>query len=244
MDHPSKPGRPAAATIALVSFFGSSWAIAQPCPRWDPGAMGNPGLDNAVRALGAFDDGNGSALYAGGGFRSAGNNPISFLAKWDGQDWSDVGGGANATVNGLGVFDDGAGTALYVTGNFTSVGPLSASRIARWDGQQWTSLAGGMDGTVNTMVVFDDGVGGGPALYAGGTFTRAGGVPGILRVARWDGQQWFPLAEGMDGGGNPRVNALAVYDSTGGQAASSTRAPARCSQRSDPDLSRVRGFPV
>ncbi|MCH8806555.1 MAG: hypothetical protein IH986_10765 [Planctomycetes bacterium] len=269
MDHPSKPGRPAAATIALVSFFGSSWVIAQPCPRWDPGAMGDPGLDNAVRALGAFDDGNGSALYAGGGFRSAGNNPISFLAKWDGQDWSDVGGGANSTVNGLGVFDDGAGTALYVTGNFTSVGRLSASRIARWDGgawsslgsgldrsgraflefddgsgralyvagfffiaggvpgtggiarwdgQQWTSVGGGMDGTVNTMVVFDDGAGGGPALYAGGTFTRAGGVPGILRVARWDGQQWFPLAEGMDGGGNPRVNALAVYDSGSGPA--------------------------
>lgn len=54
MDHPSKRGRPAAATIALVSFFASSLAIAQTCPRWDPGAMGDPGLENAVLALGVL----------------------------------------------------------------------------------------------------------------------------------------------------------------------------------------------
>jgi hypothetical protein len=53
--------------------------------------------------------------------------------------------------------------------------------------------------------VYDDG--GGPALYAGGIFTTAGGGT-ANRIARWDGSSWSALGSGMDNS----VNALTEYD--------------------------------
>jgi len=50
---------------------------------------------------------------------------------------------------------------------------------------QWTSIGGqpnGMNGSVEALTVFDDG--GGPALYAGGQFTTAGGVA-ANNIAKW-----------------------------------------------------------
>ena len=54
-------------------------------------------------------------------------------------------------------------------------------------------------------MVFDDGSG--PALYAGGVFTTAGGVT-VNRIAQWDGTRWSALGSGMNGS----VSALTVYD--------------------------------
>ncbi|MCZ7639189.1 MAG: PQQ-binding-like beta-propeller repeat protein [Verrucomicrobia bacterium] len=46
----------------------------------------------------------------------------------------------------------------------------------------------------------------GTNVFVGGTFKLAGGLP-ARHVARWDGERWSPLGEGMDG----PVNALAVF---------------------------------
>jgi len=46
----------------------------------------------------------------------------------------------------------------------------------------------------------------GTNVFVGGTFKLAGGLPARY-VARWDGERWSPLGEGMDG----PVNALAVF---------------------------------
>jgi hypothetical protein len=45
------------------------------------------------------------------------------------------------------------------------------------------------------LAVFDDGTG--PALYVGGQFAGAGGVP-ATRIARWDGVSWSALGSGTD----------------------------------------------
>lgn len=68
-----------------------------------------------------------------------------------------------------------------------------------------------MNGWVEDLTVFDDG--GGPALYAGGTFTNAGGVA-ANHVAKWDGSSWSALGSGMD----DDVHALTVFDDRGGPA--------------------------
>ena len=60
-------------------------------------------------------------------------------------------------------------------------------------------------------VVYDDGLGGGPALYVGGDFLTAGGVP-APHVARWDGSTWSDVGGGVNG----RVFDLAVADFLGG----------------------------
>ena len=59
--------------------------------------------------------------------------------------------------------------------------------------------------------MFDDG--GGPALYAGGDFTTAGGVA-ANGIAKWDGSSWTALGSGM----NADVHALTVFDDGGGPA--------------------------
>ncbi|MCZ7652101.1 MAG: hypothetical protein M5U13_13445 [Thermoanaerobaculia bacterium] len=65
------------------------------------------------------------------------------------------------------------------------------------------------------MAVFDDG--GGPALYVGGSFSEAGGLP-AHGVARWDGAAWSALggfgSDGVDG----EVFGLAVFDDGSGPA--------------------------
>ena len=125
-----------------------------------------------------FDDGSGPALYAGGGFTTAGGVAANRIAKWDGASWSALGQrDATASSCALAVFDDGSGPALYAGGDFTTAGGVAANHIAKWDGASWSALGSGMNGSTSyALAVFDDGSG--PALYAGGAFTTAGGVRG------------------------------------------------------------------
>ena len=53
-----------------------------------------------------------------------------------------------------------------------------------------------MNKAVNALAVLDDGTG--PALFAGGTFTTAGGVT-ARAVAKWDGTSWSALGSGWNG---------------------------------------------
>jgi trimeric autotransporter adhesin len=184
------------------------------------------GMNGSVRALTVFDDGTGSgpALYAGGDFTTADGVPANRIAKWNGTVWSSVGtgpeNGVNGAVRALTVFDDGSGNgpALYAGGDFTAAGGVLANRIAKWSGTSWSSLgtgpANGVNSTVLALTVFDDGSGGGPALYAGGIFTTAGGVP-ANRIAKWNGTSWSSLGTGSAngiGGVGTTVEALAVFD--------------------------------
>ena len=113
------------------------------------------------------------------------------------------------------MFDDGSGPALYAGGQFTTAGGVAANRIAKWNGSSWSPLGSGMnDGygvSVIALTVFDDGSG--PALYAGGYFTTAGGVAANY-IAKWNGSSWSALGSGMNGG----VVALTAFDDGSGPA--------------------------
>jgi hypothetical protein len=73
----------------------------------------------------------------------------------------------------------------------------------------------GMNSSVEALAVFDDG--NGPALYAGGEFTVAGGYP-ANRIAKWDGSRWVPLGFGFNAGASNSVLALVVFDDGSGPA--------------------------
>jgi hypothetical protein len=92
---------------------------------------------------------------------------------------------------------------------------VSVNNIARWDGGRWHPLGtgsdNGVDGTVWAMTVYDDGAG--PALYVGGDFQHAGGIP-AHHFARWDGATWSSPGNGTNGG----VFALAEHDDGTGKA--------------------------
>jgi hypothetical protein len=170
--------------------------------RWD-GLSWTPlgtGTNWEVFALAAFDDGSGPALFAAGHFITAGGGAASHVAKWDGVSWSALGSGCDDDVYELAVADDGSGPALFAGGVFTTAGGVAASCVAKWDGSSWSALDSGLASVsgpqVVALVAHDDGQG--PALFAGGSFTSAGGVP-ASNLAKWDGSSWSPLGGGADG---------------------------------------------
>jgi hypothetical protein len=235
---------------------------------WAQGLFPLPATDSYIRVVSLLDDGTGPALYAGGSFAKAGLISASGIARWDGEQWSTIGGGVygqvyaitvfdddgtgpnapalyaaggslsplpgsfpdnyilrwngtqwqpvgamlNGQVNVLATFDSGLGPRLYAAGLFTSIGGTSANRIAEWTGTQWVGLGTGLNNTATALAVFDeDATGSGPAaLFAGGTFTTAGGVS-ANHVAKWDGVQWSPVGASLNG----NVSILAVIDDDG-----------------------------
>src|SRR5262249_37695895 len=126
------------------------------------------------------------------------------IARWDGAQWSAVGGGIDALGYGGGVMtvfdDDGPGPdrpALYVGGAFRYAGRILANGIARWDGSAWSAVAGPEPNPANAsklVVVDPDGSGPlGARLYA---VANASAAPGSQRViTEWNGHSWSTLTE-------------------------------------------------
>ncbi|MBX3356321.1 MAG: hypothetical protein KF724_11565 [Phycisphaeraceae bacterium] len=178
-------------------YAGGGFTIAGGSPanrvaRWD-GANWTPlgsGVSDVVFAFVIHDEGpgNGSSLFVGGGFVSAGGVPANRIARWNGIAWSALGTGVNNAVRALEVFDDGLGgkPMLYAAGSFTMAGGAPASRVARWDGTSWSALGPGLNDTVNALKSLDDDSG--PLLYATGAFSSAGGTA-TSRIARWNGSR-------------------------------------------------------
>lgn len=209
--------------FATGDFVLADGEVVNGVARWDGISWSslNSGIDGLVagrggRALAVFDDGSGAALYLGGIFEGVDGVPAAGIAKWNGQEWSSVGGGLEffelePVVLALEVFDDGSGPALFVGGSFNLAGGVETRSIAKWDGQAWSGLDGGLDSPnnvvgVNALAASDASSGLGRALFVGGFFSSAGGVE-ALNIARWSGSEWSALEAGL-AGGLPRVFAL------------------------------------
>ncbi len=92
---------------------------------------------------------------------------------------------------------------LIVAGTFSQINSQPVSNIAAWDGHQWSALGSGINGTVRALAVHKG------KLYAGGSFTSAGGNPNSNNVAAWDGSQWSNLDDGVTAVGKvPLVASL------------------------------------
>ena len=174
-----------------------------------------------VRDLVVHDDGSGPMLFAAGTFTAVGSTVgVPHVAKWDGLIWQPVGSVSfqGGHVNALAVFDYGTGPKLYAGGDFWQIGGVAANHIACWDGNTWAPLTGGgigtgpFDGWVQSLLVFDDGTG--PALYVGGSFSVAGGVP-AQNIARWDGISWSSLGSGIGPVSLSAVECMAGFDEGG-----------------------------
>jgi hypothetical protein len=194
--------------------------------------LGPVPVNAAPGAFAAFDDdGPGprtEALYCGGSFATIAGIAANSIARWDGQEWSPVGGGvldakgAAGSVGALIVFDqDGEGPllpALFAGGRFVQAGESAAASIARWDGNEWTEVGGGITGPdpeVGAFAAFDED-GDGPlplVLIAAGEFATAGGSP-ASSLARWDGASWSEVGGGLQSN-DTAVRHLAVVDDDG-----------------------------
>ena len=180
------------------------------------GLVGSPNIPPSAHAFAVHDDGSGPALYVGGEFTAVSGVPCLNVARWNGATWSPLGAGLHGMpyydfVYALAVYDDGSGAKLYAAGRFTDSGGVPLEKIARWDGTSWSDVGGGLGGqpgdAVHALAVYDDGSGAGPMLYAGGSFSLAGGQPAPA-IARWNGSTWSLAAAGANG----TVRALRVFD--------------------------------
>ena len=121
---------------------------------------------------------------------------MNYVARWDGgwHPMPDGNGFRGSYVNAGVVFDDGTGPALYLAGSFISGGATAAKSVIKFDGKAYSALGPGFHGgDVNSLAVFDDG--GGPKLYAGGTFYQSAPT-GLSWLAKWDGASWSTVGTG------------------------------------------------
>ncbi len=212
------------ALYAGGTFTAAGHTAASRVARWDGSnwsALGRGnGMNEEVRALSVFDDGTGPAVYAGGSFTTAGSSQANYIAKWDGQRWTEVGRGTSGIPYDPSVFallpwNDGTGPALYVAGGFIMAGNVVANGVAKWDGSTWHPLGKGLvsqnGGSVLALATFDDGSG--PALFAAGDFVLPG-QSSSFDIAKWDGVSWSALGSGL----NLPAWSLAVFDDGSGPA--------------------------
>jgi trimeric autotransporter adhesin len=133
----------------------------------------------------------GNDLYVGGQFSYAGSVPAKNIARWNGSEWSEVGGGANNWVRDLGFDDEGN---LYAVGFFTTVDTIQVSGVAKWNGTNWESL-GGMRFVESWSPYVPElrkvrALNG--SVYVGGYFKVMNDEP-ASSFARWDGTQWHKI---------------------------------------------------
>ncbi len=152
----TNPGGGAVAAANIARWDGIEWS-----------AVGS-GTDATVYALQPHGD----DLVAGGVFSSPGD----LVAGWNGVSWYAPGGGLDGAF--VIALDDWSGR-LVAGGDFTGSGGTLMTRIGLLDGGDWAPLGDG----VNDMVRAVAGLGG--AVFAGGGFGYAGGVPS-QHVGRWD----------------------------------------------------------
>ena len=189
--------------IAVMFFlFGLMGNSTTALAEWS--ALG-AGTDETVNSLVVAADG---VLYAGGDFINAGGESCKICCQMEWVQWFNIGtDNFNSTVLRLAAAPGGT---LYAGGNFQIYKILPGPQlqwinyIAKWNGASWDGLGSGLNpgtnGPVTALAVAPDGT-----LYAGGSFSVAGGVSANY-IAKWDGSTWSPLGLGTNG----MVWALAV----------------------------------
>ena len=190
--------RQPAANIAM--WNGTSWRTLAAGLNGD--GSGQPPFRGEVHALAVGFDG----LYAGGRFSTSGATALNGLARWDGTEWSEVGGGLEADVDNVDVMTiDVNGPDVYIGGRFDRVGGTAAQNIAVWAGMldQWFPLGEGSGIPVQTLAV--DGI----KVYASGQFPEFDGAR-PNNIAVWDGQQWGMLGRPVNNGTDTAVLSVAV----------------------------------
>jgi hypothetical protein len=113
----------------------------------------------------------------------------SYIAGWDGEEWTPLDTGRLTPSLHLALDKSGR---LYAAGQLSTFG----SYIVYWDGAQWITIADQLTG--DAPAVFDLATDWNDLLYVGGSFDSVNGVP-ARNIAYWDGSIWRPLGEGVNG---------------------------------------------
>jgi trimeric autotransporter adhesin len=164
--------------------------------RWESLAGGlhdSPWLELRVQRIAEY----GGQMVLTGQFDHAYQGaPLHNFARWDGANWSTLGGGFTSETFGCAVYQGN----LWVSGGYEELQGHTSGQLWKWTGSAWQA----QDGNTTTpfaLVVWNG------KLIAGGNFTRIAGVA-ANNVAQWDGTAWSPLGAGF----NATVFNLVVSD--------------------------------
>lgn len=134
--------------------------------------------NDSVRGL--IDLANGDVVVHGD-FTMIGGVAANGIARWDGANWSALGGGSSpVSIDRMFELQNGD---LVAIGSFQRIGGLTTRGIARWQGSAWTSFGGGATNVVSDFLELPDG-----DLLALGGFSIGGSFAPSL--VRWDGVAW------------------------------------------------------
>ena len=187
----------------------AKWTPSEPEGVWS--GLGS-GTDDIVNTIATDSNNN---VYVGGRFISAGGvTGTSYIAKWtpsdSGGSWSALGSGVNNIVNTIAI--DSTDN-IYIGGNFVNILNIYGnSYISKWtpyeSGWFWGPLGSGVNNIVNTITIDSNN-----NIYAGGSFTSAGGITGTSYIAKWTpsdlGGSWSALSNGINNVNNI-VNTIAT----------------------------------
>jgi hypothetical protein len=173
---------------SFAKFDGISWSEVHNFPVFSSLA----GDMNWIYDIAEFNN----ELYVCGNFDNYPLMTISYITKWDGSNWVNVGNGINGGIidaRKMVVYKN----ELVVAGRFSKiVNPTNpGENIGKWDGTQWSELGSGTDDIILDMKVRDN------DLYICGNFSHAGGIP-AYQFAKWDGAKWCGFNTYNNGGIN------------------------------------------
>ena len=160
----------------------------------------NNGVNNIVNTICT----DGSNLYVGGAFTTAGGNSANCIAKWNGSSWSALGSGINDYAYAMAL----SGDYLIIGGNFSKANDIGANKIAKYNRLTtvWSSItSGGTNGITGN--VYAIAVIGSDYYFAGNFKSVKGSILDANYIAKWNATDgWTSLGLGL----NNQVNALAV----------------------------------
>jgi len=143
------------------------------------------------------------SLYATGDFTMAGGNPAVGIARWSGNDWVSIGSGLNYYgVPGIGCGLKVMNDELYVFGIFDSINGINANSLAKFDGQNWSPVFNMPEFSPGNLNFIYDVQWYKNELYVGGNFFQPGTNPPVTDLAKWNGNAWVAVGNGITGGFN------------------------------------------